>query len=182
MNTKLEVQVSKRIAYSGIVSRVRVDSVLTEDGIAIHREVIEHDPSVVIIPVDVEKKIVLVRQFRYPVDNYIIEAPAGVIEGSESPEQCAQRELQEETGYKSEDLVNLGSFWMSPGYCTELMYAFVARKLVHSPLQPDPDENIELVRKSRSDVQKLIRTGGIRDAKTIAAMFMLQDYDQRQTH
>ena len=125
------------------------------------------------VPIDSNGDIVMVRQFRYPVGETLVEAPAGSVEDGELPEQSAQRELQEEIGYRAESLERLGSFWMSPGYCTELMHAFVARGLSPSTLDPDDDENIEVVRRPLSEARALIERGEVRDAKTIAALLML---------
>jgi len=164
---------SGETVFEGVVASVRVDTVSLPGGGAARREVVEHEPSVVVVPIDREGNLLLVRQFRYPVGETLVEAPAGVVEDAESPEECAQRELQEETGYRAESLESLGAFWMSPGYCTERMHAFVARDLVPSSLEPDPDENIEIVRVSFAEAHKLISRGEIRDAKTIAALLMV---------
>ena len=113
-----------------------------------------------------------VRQFRYPAGEILLEAPAGGVEESESPDECAQRELQEETGFISRNLRVLGGFWMSPGYCTEFMYAYLAVDLVPSKLQADDDENIVVEKIPLSRISQLIRLGEIQDAKTIAALLM----------
>ena len=150
-----------------------MDTASLPGGKTARREVVEHRPSVVVVPVDSNGEMVLVRQFRYPVGETLLEAPAGNIEDGELPEECAQRELQEEIGYRAESLERLGSFWMSPGYCTELMHAFVARGLSPSSLDPDDDENIEVVRRSLSEARAMIERGEVRDAKTIAALSMM---------
>ena len=95
-----------------------------------------------------------------------------VVEDSESPEECAQRELQEEIGYAASDFTKLGTFWPSPGFCDELMHAFLARGLVPSRLEADEDENIEVVRYPVARVVEMVRTGEIRDAKTIVAVLL----------
>jgi ADP-ribose pyrophosphatase len=102
----------------------------------------------------------------------LLEAPAGVIDPDESPDDCAQRELREETGYASRNLRALGGFWSSPGFCTEFMYPYLAKDLVESRLDPDDDEDIEVQRFSVSRISQLIRLGEIQDAKTIASLLM----------
>ncbi len=159
--------------YEGKIVSVRVDRVLLPDGkTVVTREVVDHKPSVVIVPIDAEGNVLLVRQFRYPAGETLLEAPAGGVEDGESPDNCAQRELQEETGHMSRDLRILGGFWTTPGFCTEFMYAYLARDLVPSKGKPDPDENIFVDRIPLSRVPQLIRLGEIQDAKTIAALLM----------
>ena len=93
----------------------------------------------------------------------------------ESPEDAARRELREETGYAAEELAHLSSFWTTPGFCTELMHAYVARGLRPGALSPDEDENIEVVRVPLSGAADLIRRGEIRDAKSIASLLLVLD-------
>ena len=160
--------------YDGRIIGVRVDTVALPNGGRAVREVVEHRPSVVVVPVDAHDNVLLVRQYRYPVGLDLLEAPAGMVEDSETAEECAQRELREETGYGAGELRPLGGFWLSPGYCTEFMHAFLARDLVHSRLEPDYDENLTLVRLPLSDAVSLIRKGEIQDAKTICALLLVE--------
>jgi ADP-ribose pyrophosphatase len=163
---------ASRRVFDGKVVSVRVDTVRLPDGNETLREVVEHSPSVVVVPIDAEDNVIMVRQYRYPAGEALLEAPAGGVEESEAPEECAQRELREETGYVARDLKSLGRFWASPGYCTEVMYAYVARDLDPSPLEPDADETIDIERVPVSRVARLIRQGEIQDAKSIAALLM----------
>ena len=167
-----ELPVSSKTVFDGRLLRVRVDTVRLPDGREASREVVAHRPAVVIVPIDADDNVVMVRQYRYAVGESLLEAPAGVVEESEGPEECAQRELQEETGYMAKSLRGLGQFWSSPGFCDELMYAYVARGLVASAREPDPDENIQTERVPLSGIPALIRGGQIRDAKTVAALLM----------
>ena len=102
----------------------------------------------------------------------MLEAPAGMVEESETPNECAQRELQKEVGCGSRDFRALGGFWMSPGYCTEFMYAYLAKDLFPSRLATDKDEITKVERLPLSRIPKLIRVGEIQDAKTIATLLM----------
>ncbi len=167
-----EQVISSEQVFDGRIVRVRTDAVLLPNGRNATREVVEHRPSVVVVPVDADGNAILVRQYRYPAEQVLLEAPAGVVEESETPDDCAMRELQEEIGFSSRDLRALGGFWMSPGYCTEFMYAYLAKDLVPSRLQGDADESIEVERVSISRASRLIRLGEIQDAKTIAALLM----------
>ena len=167
-----EQPLRSRSIYDGRVVRLRVDAIRLPDGREVLREVVEHRASVVVVPIDSEGNVVLVRQYRYPVGQALLEAPAGVVEESEGPEECAQRELREEVGCGSRDLWALGGFWMSPGYCTEYMHAYLARDLFPSKLRADEDESIRVERLPVSRVPRLIRQGEIRDAKTVDALLM----------
>ena len=167
-----EKQLSSEPKFDGKIVRLRVDTVLLPNGEQSTREVIDHDNAVVIVPVDSEDNVLLVRQYRYAVEHTLLEAPAGLINDSEDPDDAAQRELREETGYASRSLRALGGFWSSPGFCTEYLYAYLARDLVPSPLSPDDDEFIEVERQPISRIPQLIRLGEIQDAKTIAALLM----------
>ena len=162
---------SERI-FDGRIVALRVDRVSLPDGGEAIREVVEHRASAVIVPVDEDGNLVLVRQYRYAVGRVVLEAPAGVVDGSESPEECAQRELQEEIGYAATDITLLGGFWPSPGFCDEFIHAFLARGLEPSRLAADEDENIEVVRYPVVRVVEMIRAGEIQDAKTVAAVLL----------
>ena len=162
---------SKRV-FKGKIVGLRVDAVELPNGLKAVREVVEHRPAVVVVPIDAEGNLLLVRQFRYPVGRDVLEAPAGTVEEGEAPEECAARELQEEIGFASGDLRELGGFWSSPGFTDEYMYAYVARELAPSRLEGDPDEDIEVERLSVPEVMRAIREGDIRDAKTIASVLM----------
>lgn len=167
-----EQQLTTQSIYEGKVVRLRVDKVALPSGGEAVREVVEHDAAVVIVPIDSEGNVLLVRQYRYPTEQTLLEAPAGVIEGSESPDDCAQRELQEEVGFASRSLRPMGGFWTTPGFCTEFMYAYLAKDLVPSKLDADDDEDIEVEKFPLSRVPQLIRLGEIQDAKTVAALLM----------
>ena len=158
--------------FDGRILQVHVDSVRLPDGRRTTREVVEYADVVVIAPIDADDNVILVRQYRYAVGEALLEAPAGKVEESEPPDDCAQRELREETGYRAGDLRSLGGFWMSPGFCSEYMYAYVARELTASKLEADDDENIVVERVPLSRVPDMIRSGEIRDAKSIAVLLM----------
>lgn len=167
-----EQQLNTQPIYNGKIIRVRVDEVALPSGRQTTREVVEHDAAVVIVPIDSENNVLLVRQYRYPAEQTLLEAPAGVVNDSESPDDCAQRELQEETGFAARNLRPLGAFWTTPGFCTEFMYAYLAKDLVPSKLNADDDESIQVEKFPVSRIPQLIRLGEIQDAKTIAALLM----------
>ena len=161
--------------YRGKILALRRDTVLLAKGerqVEAVREVVEHDPSVVIVPVDDEDNVLLVRQYRHSTGQALLEAPAGGIEPGEDPEEAVQRELQEETGHAARRVVRLGGFWIAPGWATEYMHAFLASGLVPAQACPDEDEEIEVERVPRSRVLDLVRRGEVQDAKSIAALLM----------
>ena len=170
-----ERMVGRRDVYDGRVVQLHVDEVELPNGKRTTREVVEHADAVVILPIDQSGRALLVRQYRYPIGRDLLEAPAGGIDPGESPDQAAQRELQEEIGYIAGSLERLGAFWTAPGFCTEFMHAYLARDLSPSSLAPDEDEEIIVERHSLDSVREMMRDGRIVDSKTIAAFWMALD-------
>lgn len=171
------------VLYRGKILSLRRDSVVLSKGerqVEAVREVVEHDPTVVIVPVDADDNVLLVRQYRHSTGMVLLEAPAGGIEPGEDPQQAVQRELQEETGHTAREVVPLGGFWIAPGWATEYMHAFIATGLAPAEACPDEDEAIEVERVPRSRVLDLVRRGEIQDAKSIAALLMAFALGQEQ--
>ena len=163
---------SQETVFSGRIIETRVDTLLMPDGRQITREVVQHPGAVAIVPIDGEDNVLLVRQYRYAAGRSLLELPAGVVESGESPDDTAQRELQEEVGYVSNNLRALGGVYSSPGFCTEFLYLYIARDLVPSRLPGDEDEDISVETVPMSRVDQLIRLGEIQDAKTVAGLLM----------
>ena len=172
MTTPPEEKLSSRSVFEGRVVSVRVDEVRLPGGGSAVREVVDHRPAVVIVPLDECDRVIMVRQYRYAVGETLLEAPAGIVEEGEEPCETAQRELQEEVGLIAGDLRKLGEFWATPGFCNEMMHAYVARDLRHSVLDADDDENITVVAVPMAEAVDMIASGKIRDAKTIAALLL----------
>lgn len=137
------------------------------------REIVEHRPSVVMVPLDGEGTIYLIRQLRHAVDREILELPAGTTEPGETPEECVRRELQEEIGYAPGRVEEIGGFYTAPGYSTEYLHLFLATELVPSPAVAEDTEYIKPVRLPLEEVIRLIAAGQIQDAKTIAGLHLL---------
>ena len=168
MTAKRERVLDSQHVYRGRAVHVRVDSVAKPNGKKTTREVVEHVDCVAILPIDSKGNILLVRQFRHPVNKELLELPAGSIDPGETPEEAATRELREETGYKPGKLERLGGFYAAPGYCTEYLHFFRASQLEKSPLTAEDTDEIEVVPVSPADVSGLVASGKVCDAKTIA--------------
>ena len=170
-----EPSVESRVAYQGKIVNLRVDKVKLPQGTLGTREIVEHSECVCVVALDEGDNVVLVRQYRKPVEQFLLEIPAGGIEPGESPEDAVRRELQEETGYVAGQLLHLSSFWTTPGFCTELMHSYVATGLRAGSISQDEDENIQVEKVPLSDTRDLIRRGEIRDAKSIASLLLALD-------
>ena len=168
----METTVESRVGFRGRIIDVRVDKVRLPDGRITTREIAEHGASVCIVPVDPQGDILLVRQYRKPIEDQLLEVPAGGIEPGETPLEAAVRELQEEVGFTSKEIQPLSSFWISPGWCTEFMYSYLATELEPARLPADYDENIAVVPVRLDEVDGLIRSGEINDLKSIASLLL----------
>ncbi len=180
--TDHEQVVASRRVYEGRVITLRVDSVTLPGGRSALREVVEHAPVVVIVPLDGQGNVLLVRQYRLPARRSLLELPAGGIDPGESVEEAAQRELREETGQRAERLELLCGFFASPGYCDEYMHLFLATDLHSSPLAADTDEQIQVVRLPLTEALQRVQRGEICDAKTIAGLLMAASRESSQFH
>jgi ADP-ribose pyrophosphatase len=157
-----------------------VDEVATDpSGFEIHRFIIRHPGSAVMMPVDEENRVLLVRQFRLPAKQELWELAAGRLDPGESPLEAAKRELREETGYQARQWIELVSFWPSPGYVDEKMNLFVARDLTAGAQAQMPDERIEMRWFAEEELGHLIRAGQIHDGKTIIGYFSWLDHKRR---
>ena len=165
--------VSTELGYEGRLLKLRVETVRVGGGQTVTREVIEHPGSVSIVPIDDEDRVILVRQYRPAVANMLFEIPAGTLEPGESPEETALRELREEIGMRAERLREIGSYYLAPGYSSELMHAYVASGLRPAPLPRDLDEDIRLESIPFTELAEQVVRGVLRDAKTVSAVLLL---------
>lgn len=168
----MEETLSSETIYSGRVVTLRVDEVRLPGGRQTKREVVEHSDCVAIVAVDADDNVLLVRQFRKPVEKDLLEIPAGCIEPGEEPVATARREMREETGYLPRSIKRMGGFYSTPGFCTEYLYLYLATDLVPDRLYASDTESIELVRVPLSQVTELINSGTICDAKSIAGLLL----------
>jgi ADP-ribose pyrophosphatase len=151
---------SQRV-FQGRVVTLRVDTVALPNGRTARREVVEHSQSVTILLVDGQ-------------GNVLLEAPAGGMNEGEDPEAAARRELREETGYTARKMEHLASFYVSPGFCTELMRTYLATGLMAGRADPEEDEHIQVISVPLRRAIQMISTGEIADGKTIAALLLAE--------
>jgi ADP-ribose pyrophosphatase len=158
--------------YHGRIVKLDLHEVRLPDGNHSKREVVQHPGAAAIVAVDADGKILLVRQFRIAAGKVLCEIPAGTLNGEEPPDQCATRELQEETGYKPGQLDLLTAFYPAPGYTTEFIHVYLATKLAESRLKADSDEFIEMDRVTLPEALDMIARGDIVDGKTIVGLML----------
>jgi len=171
-----EEAVDSRLVYRGRILTCKVDRVKLPDGRLAEREVVLHPGAVAIVAMDDAGRLLLVRQYRYPVGRELLEIPAGKLEPGEEPASAARRELEEETGYAAGNLESLGVFYTSPGFSNEKMYLYLATDLRPAAGKRDEDEFLALVRMSLSEARQKVRTGEILDAKTIVGILRAVDW------
>ncbi len=166
-----EKTISSQSIYNGRIIKVKVDEVLLPNGNTAKREIVNHQGAVAVLPLTDDGKMIAVRQFRKPLERTIVEIPAGKLEAGEEPLACAIRELEEETGYAAKHMELLSSFYTSPGFADELLHVYVATGLTKGESRPDEDEFVDVLELTLEEAQELHRTGEIRDAKTVVALF-----------
>ena len=169
---KPEKKLSTQQIYQGRAVNIHVDTVEKASGTKTTREVVEHSDCIAVVALDEQGNVLLVRQFRHAVDRFLLEIPAGGIDPGEEPIDSVRRELQEEIGYFPRKIDKLGGFYSVPGYGTEYLHCFLATDLVPARLVAEDTDDIELVRVSPDEIPRLIASGEICDAKSIAALLM----------
>jgi ADP-ribose diphosphatase len=160
----------------GRAFKVKLDTLKTPDGQETKLEIVEHSGSVVLIPVDQEGNLLFVRQYRHAVGADLLELPAGTRDGEEPFEECAAREIREETGLEAGELQKIGEFYLVPGYSTEFMAVFVATDLKENPLQADEDEFLQVEKIPLKQAVEMAERGEIPDAKSLAALFLARSH------
>jgi ADP-ribose pyrophosphatase len=172
---RFPAQLDSRVVHDGRIVHLSIDTVRFPDGSTGELEMVRHSGAAAILPVrhdgGGEPRVVLVRQYRYAAGGEILEVPAGRPDEEGEPwERCARRELQEETGLQARTVTRLGSILTTPGFTDEEIHIFMATELTEGAVAHDRDEFLEPVEMSLADAVARIRTGEIRDAKTICAL------------
>jgi len=169
--------VKSDVVYSGKVFNIKVDQIEYNTGNKAVREVAEQPGGAVVVPVTKEGKIVMVTQHRFPVDKVLLELPAGKLSKGEDPFVCAVRELEEETGYKSDNVKELGSIYTTPGYSTEKLWIYLAKDLKSGNHNREEGEfGMEVFELSLNEVEEKIHNGEIVDGKTICGIFLAKKF------
>ena len=163
------VILSSREVFRGRVFDVTTDTI-REGDVTYERDVVHHPGSAVIVPVFDDGTVALVRQYRHPAVRYLLEVPAGTLNRGERPEEGAARELEEELGLTAANMTKLAEFFVSPGFCEEKMWIYLATDLTETAQRLEDDELIEVVRLPFSRALEMISDGEIEDAKTIIGL------------
>ncbi|MFV0394724.1 MAG: NUDIX hydrolase [Coprobacillaceae bacterium] len=167
----MEKKIKSDLIYDGKIIKVYKDEIETANGVQAIREVVRHHGGVGILAMQ-NNKIILVKQFRYPNNMYTLEIPAGKIETNEDVEECAMRELEEETGYSAKVIHPISKFLPTPGYSDEWLYIYEAKDIfrVENPLPSDEDEDLAIVEMEITEAYRKVIDGTIVDGKTVIAI------------
>ncbi|MEC3758899.1 ADP-ribose pyrophosphatase [Bacillus halotolerans] len=171
-----EKTIAKEQIFSGKVIDLYVEDVELPNGKTSKREIVKHPGAVAVLAVTDEGKIIMVKQFRKPLERTIVEIPAGKLEKGEEPEYTALRELEEETGYTAKKLTKITAFYTSPGFADEIVHLFLAEELsvLEEKRELDEDEFVEVMEVTLEDALKLVESREVYDAKTAYAIQYLQ--------
>jgi len=161
---------SSRIVFKGKVFSVRRDEIIEPSGVRATRDMIAHPGSVVVMPIQDDGKIVVIRQYRYAARQYLWELVAGRIDAGENPKQAAKRELIEETGLRAKTFRVFLEFWPSPGFLEEKMFVLLAEGVTQGVAEPEEDERIEAKAFTRAEIEKMLQNGEFHDGKSISSL------------
>jgi len=171
-----EKQIESNTVYRGVVVNVRRDAVELQNGAIARREVVEHPGGVGIVPLTDDNKVLMVRQYRYPMGEELLEIPAGKLGAGEDPLECAVRELSEETGCAAGRIVDLGAMYPSPGFCRETLYVFLALDLRYGEMHLDENELLSVEAVGMDELMDMIMGNELPDAKSIIGILKTRRY------
>lgn len=163
---------NSKVVFKGNLLNVFADKVELPNGKVASREYIKHPGAVAVVPITQEGNIVLVRQYRYPIGNVLLEVPAGKLDKGEEPDICALRELEEETGYVAKSIKKIASIYTTPGFTDEVIHLYIAENLTLSNPHPDEDEFLDVEIYSKEEIKTMIADGRINDAKSMLALLL----------
>lgn len=178
----IEKTVESRYVYRGRALELRVDTIVIEGGRHTTREIVEHSPGITIVPIDNDGNVMMVRQYRKPIEKFLLELPAGGMEPGEQPADAAKRELQEEIGFFPRTLEPMGGAYLAPGYSSEYLYYFLALDLSPQKLTAEDTDEIEVVKVPLGDIPDRIASGEICDAKSIAGLLRFICLGRENSH
>jgi len=168
-------RLQSRRVYDGKLLRIDRDRVRLPNGVEADLEIVRHPGASAVVPFASPTEVLLVRQFRYAAGGVILEVPAGTLDGGEAPEDCAVREMEEETGHRPGRLQRLGSIYTTPGFTDEVIHLWAAFDLAPAVQRLDRDEVLTVVRIPFDEALARVRDGGIVDAKSICALLLARE-------
>lgn len=170
-----ERKLSSEMKFDGKLIKVTYD-IADVNGKEAWREVVHHPGASAIVAIDEDNRIIMEKQFRYALNDYLLEIPAGKLDAGEEPLVCAKRELEEETGIIASEWISLGTIATSPGFCNEVIHLYVAKGLSKGEIHWDEDEYVEVERYTFDELLQRISEEKIKDSKTLSALLLAMPY------
>ena len=170
-----EHKLSSEMKFDGKLIKVTYD-VAEVNGKEAWREVVHHPGASAVVAIDENNRIIMEKQFRYALNDYLLEIPAGKLDAGEDPLVCAKRELEEETGIIASEWISLGTIATSPGFCNEVIHLYVAKGLSKGEIHWDEDEYVEVERYTFDELLQRINDETIKDSKTLSALLLAMPY------
>lgn len=172
MSHLTEKFIASEKVFEGNLLTVYCDKVELPNGKDASREFIRHPGAIAVVPVTQDGRIVLVRQYRYPVGKTMLEVPAGKLDKGEHPDECVLRELEEETGYIAQRIRKLSSIYTTPGFTDEVIHLYIADQLILAKQCPDEDEFLDVEIYTKEEIRIMIEDGTMNDAKSLLALLL----------
>lgn len=170
-----ERKLSSEMKFDGKLIKVTYD-VAEVNGKEAWREVVHHPGASAVVAIDEDNRIIMEKQFRYALNDYLLEIPAGKLDAGEDPLVCAKRELEEETGIIASEWISLGTIATSPGFCNEVIHLYVAKGLSKGEIHWDEDEYVEVERYRFDELLQRIKEEKIKDSKSLSALLLAMPY------
>ena len=170
-----ERKLSSEMKFDGKLIKVTYD-IADVNGKEAWREVVHHPGASAVVAIDEDNRIIMEKQFRYALNDYLLEIPAGKLDAGEDPLVCAKRELEEETGIIASEWISLGTIATSPGFCNEVIHLYVAKGLSKGEIHWDEDEYVEVERYTLDELVQCIKEETIKDSKTLSALLLAMPY------
>lgn len=170
-----ERKLSSEMKFDGKLIKVTYD-VAEVNGKEAWREVVHHPGASAVVAIDEDNRIIMEKQFRYALNDYLLEIPAGKLDAGEDPLVCAKRELEEETGIVASEWISLGTIATSPGFCNEVIHLYVAKGLSKGEIHWDEDEYVEVERYTFDELLQRIKEEKIKDSKSLSAVLLAMPY------
>ena len=170
-----ERKLSSEMKFDGKLIKVTYD-IAEVNGKEAWREVVHHPGASAVVAIDEDNRIIMEKQFRYALNDYLLEIPAGKLDAGEDPLVCAKRELEEETGIVASEWISLGTIAISPGFCNEVIHLYVAKGLSKGEIHWDEDEYVEVERYTFDELLQRISEETIKDSKTLSALLLAMPY------